>query len=195
MSKIDDAGRIGIYILTYPGDFHLSTVLVRSIRRFNPDIPIMIIPGEGFDREHHPFDVPIMPEPSGLFWPKVGYQDRKIWAFQGPFETFLYLDADTICTKSLEPLFERIALQKGNFLYVQPWLDDQEWQSVVRDTSHPKHEQFVEHAFSTIGQGPLADFDPDHDFLSNSKFNSGVFASRRLAIQERDFESLNGTER
>lgn len=62
-----------------------------------------------------------------------------------------------------------------------PGVDDREWQSVVRDTSHPQHEKFVEHAFSTIGRGPLADFDPDHDFLSSSKFNSGVFASRRLA--------------
>ena len=126
MSGIDDAGRFGIYILTYPGDFYLSAVLVRSIKRFNPDDPIMIISGEGFDREHHPFDVPIMPEPSGLFWPEVGYQDRKIWAFQGLFETFLYLDADRICTQSLGSLIERIARQKGNFLYVQPWIDDQE---------------------------------------------------------------------
>ena len=40
-----------------------------------------------------------------------------------------------------------------------------------------------------------AKFDPDHDFLSRSKFNTGVFASRRLAIKESDFESLNHAER
>jgi len=226
MRGIDDTGRFGIYILTYPGDFHLSTVLVRSIKRFNPDVPIMIIPGEGFDREYHPFDVPIMPEPSGPFLPTVGYQDRKIWAFQGPFEIFLYLDADTICLKSLDPLIERISQEKDNFFYVQPWIDEQEWQSVIRDPAHPKHEAFFHQAFSTIvGKraskkvssdrrkrlpnrggplanvdpdhdfGPLSNFDPDHDFLSRSKFNTGVFASRRLAIKESHFESLNRAER
>ncbi len=155
----------------------------------------MIIPGEGFDRENHPFDVPIMPEPSGSFWPKIGHQDRKVWAFQGPFERFLYLDADTICTKSLDQLMKRTLSQQGDFIYVQPWMDDQSWQSVIRDPCHSKHEQFVQHSISTIGHGPLAEFDPDHDFLSYHKFNTGVFASRRLAIKEADFRSLNRAER
>jgi hypothetical protein len=107
----------GIYILTYPGDFHLSGILVRSIQQVSPDIPIMIIPGEGFDRNNHPFDVPIMPEPGG-FWAGIGYQDRDFWAFQGPFETFLYMDADTLCVKSLDSLAQRVAGQQGDFIYV-----------------------------------------------------------------------------
>jgi hypothetical protein len=51
----------GIYILTYPGDYHLSMILVRSIQQVSPDLPIMIIPGEGFDLNEHPFDIPVMP--------------------------------------------------------------------------------------------------------------------------------------
>jgi len=84
---------LGAYILTYPGDFHLSSSLIQSLRHFHPDLPIMIIPGEGFNRADHPFDVEVMPEPEG-FWRRVGHQSRDFWAFQGPFEKFLYLDAD-----------------------------------------------------------------------------------------------------
>lgn len=48
----------GIYIMTYPGDYQLSTILVRSIQEVSPGMPIMIIPGEGFDLDDHPFDIP-----------------------------------------------------------------------------------------------------------------------------------------
>src|SRR5919106_151932 len=117
MTTIDQTAAFGVYILTYPGDFHLSTILVRSIRGISPGVPIMVIPGEGFDRGDHPFDVPVMAAPTGSFWPELGHMDRKFWAFQGPFETFLYLDADTICTRSLDPLVDRVARQETDFIF------------------------------------------------------------------------------
>ena len=95
-----DTKDFGIYILTYPGDYHLATALIRSLQYFNRNIPIMVIPGEGFNRDDHPFDVPIMTIPEG-FWDKLGHGSRKFWCFQGPFEKFLYLDADIICLRSL----------------------------------------------------------------------------------------------
>ena len=42
-------------------------MLVQSIRHHNPGVPLMIIPGEGFERAEHPFDVPVMPAPGGRF--------------------------------------------------------------------------------------------------------------------------------
>jgi hypothetical protein len=185
----------GVYVLTYPGDFHLSLALVQSLRQLNPGVPVMIIPGEGLERDNHPFDVPVMPVPTGHFWPRIGHQDRKLWAFQGPFETFLYLDADTICTGSLDPLIGRIARQQKDFILVQPWIDDQDWSAAMRDPAHPQHDSFVRHAGSTIGRGPLAKFDPDLDFHARYPFNSGAFASRRLAIKEEDLASLHDAER
>jgi hypothetical protein len=121
--------------------------------------------------------------------------DRKFWAFQGPFETFLYLDADTICTASLDPLIRRLARQQKDFVLVQPWIEDQEWSSVVRDPTHPLHDSYVRHVAGTIGRGPLARFDPDLDFFARYPFNAGVFASRRLAITEVDLAQLNEAER
>ena len=184
----------GIYILTYPGDFHLSTMLVRSIQQVSPDIPIMIIPGEGFDRNNHPFDVPIMSEPKG-FWAEIGHQDRDFWAFQGPFETFLYMDADTLCVKSLDSLAQRIAGQQGDFIYVQPWMSDEDWLAILKDQSHPDHEHYLQGVRNEVGPAVLLEFDPEHDFFAHKFFNSGVFASRRFAISESDLASLNRAER
>jgi hypothetical protein len=107
----------------------------------------------------------------------------------------LYLDADTICTRTLGPLIERITRQRGDFIYVQPWIDDHEWRQVVLDPAHQHHAAYVHHVSKTIGRGPLARFDPDHDCLARYPFNTGAFASRRLAIKETDFASLNRAER
>jgi hypothetical protein len=73
MRGIERDGQFGVYVLTYPGDFHLSRVLVQSIRHHNPGVPLMIIPGEGFERADHPFDVSVMPVPGGRFWPTLGH--------------------------------------------------------------------------------------------------------------------------
>jgi hypothetical protein len=185
----------GIYVMTYPGDYHLSTMLVRSIQQVSPDLPIMIIPGEGFDLNDHPFDVPILPLPSTGFWAEIGHQDRDFWAFQGPFETFLYLDADTIVVKSLDDLAKRISKQAGDFIYIHTWVEDEQWRRVIQDPQHPQHQEFRQTVSRDIGQGPLAEFDPGHDFFAHKTFNSGVFAGRRSAIKESDLASLNEAER
>ena len=184
----------GVYILTYPGDFHLSTVLVRSLQHVSPDIPIMIIPGEGFDRDDHPFDVPIMPTPTS-FWAQMGHMDRCFWSFQGPFATFLYLDADMICTKSLDDLRQRIVQHPGNFMYVHPSISDQDWRILIDDPTHPEHEKLVQQVKREIGRLSLTEFDPDYNLFANYPFNAGLFASRRLAITATDFASLNHAEK
>lgn len=47
-----------IYILTYPDDFHLSSILVHSIQQVSPDILIMIIPFE----DHQQYGANILPK-------------------------------------------------------------------------------------------------------------------------------------
>lgn len=187
--------RFGVYVMTYPGDYHLSTMLVRSIQRVSPQLPVMIIPGEGFDLDDHPFDVPVMSPPTEGFWAEIGHQDRDFWAFQGPFDTFLYLDADTIVVKTLDDLAARISRQEGEFLYIHTWVGDDEWQSAIEDPRHPRHQECRQSVSRDIGRGPLAEFDPEHDFFARKTFNSGVFAGSRSAIKESDLASLNWAER
>jgi hypothetical protein len=192
---LDATAPFGIYVMTYPGDYHLSTVLVRSIQAVSPQIPIMILPGEGFDVENHPFDIPVMPVPTTGFWAEIGHQDRDFWCFQGPFEKFLYLDADTLVVKSLDALAQRILAQEGDFIYTLSIMDDAHWSAVIADPNHPEHASFRQRIASDVGEGPLPEFDPEHDFYAHKTFNSGIWASRRLTITESDLEVLNRRER
>lgn len=186
---------IGIYVLTYPGDYYLSKPLIESLRRFAPSIPVMIIPGEGLDREDHPFDVPIMPHPGG-FWGEIGHADRKFWSFQGPFEKFVYLDADIICSRNLDRLFKQLEQQDGNFLNLQLPYDDETWRSAITDTNHILHNTFIRRINSQLGDiNLLHEFDPDYDPFGHYPFNDGLFASSRYTIDEQAFKDLNDRER
>lgn len=185
----------GIYILTYPGDYYLSTALVRSLKYFAPEIPIMIIPGEGVDRDDHPFDVPLMPVPGG-FWGKMGHADRKFWSFQGPFEKFIYLDGDVICTQSITPFIEQIKQKDGRYIIVEVSIDDGVWCSAVSDTEHKLHGHCINRVHQQLGNVDLlSKFDPKFDPFSHYTFNNGIFASSRLTIGEKNFEDLYNRER
>ena len=135
-----------------------------------------------------------MPLPAG-FWAEIGHQDRCFWAFQGPFDTFVYLDADMICTKSLESLRRRITQQQGNFIYVHTSIGDQDWLTLINDPDSSDNQKYARQVKREIGRDPLMQFDPSYDLFANCPFNSGVFASRRFAITESDLASLNEAER
>jgi hypothetical protein len=115
MERFGETTNFGVYIPTYPGDFYLSIILVRSIQHVSPGIPIMI--PEGFDRDHHPFNVPIISAPTGSFWPEIGHQERKFWCFAGPFDTFLYFDADTVPDHSIHWRIAFPGKKRSPFLY------------------------------------------------------------------------------
>ncbi|MBL1294523.1 MAG: hypothetical protein COB61_011730 [Thiotrichales bacterium] len=186
MEKIEDAN-FGIYILTYPGDFHLSTALVESIQYFNPGVPVVIIPGEGFDLASHPFKVPVMDVPGG-FWGEMGYSDRKFWAFQGPFNKFLYIDADMICLRNISSLISDICACGEDFVFLQSIRDDPDWKTIIADSDHKLHQGYMVHFQTQIGNLPILEqFDPDFDPFRSYPINSGFFASARKAFSEQDF--------
>lgn len=186
---------IGVYLLTYPGDYHLSSALIRSLRHFGCDVPIVIIPGEGVDPDDTPFDVPVMRPPGG-FWGELGHADRKFWAFQGPFEKFVYLDADIICTRPIAPFLEGIAEQRGRFLAASIPIADADWRTAVADRSNARHDMCVRRVSSQLGNVDLlAEFDPLFDPYARYPFNSGLFASSRDTIPEEAFADLHARER
>lgn len=188
-------GELGFYILTYPGDYHLATALIQSLRHFGCDMPIMIIPGEGVDPNDHPFDVPLMSPPTG-FWAEMGHADRKFWAFQGPYDKFVYLDSDVICTRPLAPFISQLRNQSGLFLDANLPIEDSEWQAAVRDPTNALHDVCVNRVSSQLGNASLlADFDPEFDPYSRYPFNSGLFASSRDTIPEQAFANLHSRER
>jgi hypothetical protein len=74
-------------------------------------------------------------------------------------------------------------------------MSDDDWSAIVRDPSHPDHDRCLQDIRKEVGPDAMLKFDPGHDFLAHKNFNSGVFASRRLAISESDLSSLNRAER
>lgn len=172
----------GIYILTYPKDFHLCKVLINSLNYFHPNIPVMILPGSGFDVNNHPFnDIPIM-EPPNSYLRNIGDYDRKFWMFQGPFKKFLYIDADIICVKSIENLINLILKENDSFFYVnvpQSFIE-------VKDSQNPKVLKSIQNYIMSGQLGNLENikkFDPTYDFFSIPLFNSGLFASSKESIK------------
>lgn len=184
----------GIYVLTYPGDYYLSLPLVRSLQHFNPGIPVMIIPGEGFDHNNHPFDVPVMDIPDG-YWGQLGHADRKFLCFQGPFKRFLYLDADIICIRSLETFKQRVLAHKEPFIFVTQPIKHRVWSIAIEDSSHPQHQECTGRVHAQLGNvSLLQEFDPDYKPFARYTFNNGVFASSRLVLSEADFHDLHERE-
>jgi hypothetical protein len=186
----------GIYILTYPGDYHLSSALVKSLQYFTPEIPIMIIPGDNFNYDDNPFcNIPIMKDPGG-FWSKMKYIDRKFWAYAGPFERFLYLDGDVLCVRSFESLLQRIKAETGPFLYVAHMPEIFE----VQHKTETQIAQIREINKLRVLEGQLGVpermkcFDPAYRFEDNYAFNAGLIASSVSTLRERDFEELHAKE-
>ncbi len=186
----------GIYVLTYPGDYHLSTALISSLKHFHPDIPIVIIPGEGFDINDHPFDVPVMSEPQG-FWGKMGHADRKLWVFQGEFQKFLYLDADMICTRPIKNLIDRIMAQKDKFIFAQEETGKSTaWTEAITNKNHERHDACVAMVRSQLGNPDyISQFDTQYDPYNRYPFNTGIFACSIDTLPESAFEELNIKER
>lgn len=183
----------GIYVMTYPKDYRLSRALVNSLKFFSPQYPITIIPGAGFNYNDHPFDdCPIMKPPATGFWSQIDHADRKFWAFQGLYEKFLYLDADVICTHSIDALVNAIIREDapfiyGNLMYVL---------NGVRYSFENESDIELIRRLQRISTGQLGNldniklFDPAFNVSQRFTINSGVFASSRDTLHEEDFESL-----
>ena len=184
------AEKFGIYILTYPGDFHLSYALIGSIRYLHPDVPICIIPGEGFDYQDHPFDVPILKVPDG-YLAKLGYQYLCLWAFKGHFEKFLYLDADMLCLTSLQKLIDKIYSIQSPFFLSEQVIPKEQWDEIIGNPEHEQHVGMRALTSRRIGNVQLLkELDPTYDPYRYFPFNSGIFASSAGAISDYDIESL-----
>jgi hypothetical protein len=123
------------------------------------------------------------------------HADRKFWAFQGPYEKFIYLDADIICTRPLAPFIARLQARTGCFVDVQLPIEDAEWRLAIANSDHALHELCMSRVPSQLGNvGLLAEFDPGFDPYARYPFNSGLFASSRETIPEAAFADLHSRE-
>jgi len=173
-------GRIGVY--TLGNDAYADWVLgfLESFRSYNPSTELIFVPYD--DRIER--IAALAPKYNfTLFqdlelvkrWesigaalspgkPSVQKMFRKFAAFDGPFDHFLFLDADIIVLSAVNEWMHRIVASGADFAYFDA---DFEW--VYAD---PDFRERMKREFDSRG------------------FNAGVFLSRRGFLRPEDFEAL-----
>ena len=116
-----DKKRKGVYFSANDAVYDWAIAFLNSYRRFNPDLPIYLIPfDEDCDRlldVQSEYDFEIYTDPSFERLETIGeafelghapgvgpYWFRRYAAFCGPLDEFLYLDARQIVLVNLKPL-------------------------------------------------------------------------------------------
>lgn len=169
----------GIYIKTFKPDYHLAKALIASLRRYCKDVPIIVIPDDGFAASTIWGERTLVLD-DNFARSLTGYY-KKLWVFLGPFDRFLYLDADMLCLKDPAQLIEHICELKPPFFAV--CRERKIKQYLETEAFEDTKAVFQRH----IGDlGLLAEFDSEYDIFSRFPFNSGLFASTR-DLFSRDF--------
>jgi hypothetical protein len=114
------AGRYGVYFLANDHVLDRAIAFLNSFRRFNPTLPLCLIPfGEDIGRlrgmrDRYGFEVwsgdPALlracDEISRSFHGQVLGHYRKLVAWEGDYDRFVYIDTDTVVLGSVEFVFE-----------------------------------------------------------------------------------------
>ena len=165
----------GIYTLANDGVFDSALALFESLQTFAPGMSVRVIPYDerqqrlsaatsGFGYSY--FESPAIAALHDLgreFYPTQDFAARgfrKLAAFEGPFERFLFLDSDVLALSPLPALFESFAASRADLLHFDTDLDQ-----VYRPG--PLRERF--HARGARG------------------FNAGLFGGRRRALTVQAF--------
>lgn len=173
--------KFGISILANDAVSDWLTALLESIKCHCPELPVSVIPfnerlqGVASLQETYDFEILRVEMLNNLdrigskFFPEshLKHHFRKLAAFEGPFDCFLCLDADTLILTHPFPLLEAFAASSYDFLCFDTDLDQVYWPG-------PFRERMVRE-FHSIG------------------FNTGTFASRKGALGLADFVGLSSS--
>jgi hypothetical protein len=127
----------GVYCLANDNVAEWFEAFIRSFRRFNPDMPLTLIPfNESISRLkalQSQFQFDIMEEApcrrfDALAMPVMGTDRlagtyRKFACFFGPYDEFLFLDSDVMVLTALPRLFEAYAKSNYDFVFFDYNLD------------------------------------------------------------------------
>lgn len=173
----------GIYIKTFKPDYHLAKALISSIRTFTSDTPIIIIPDDDFTKASlWGYEALVLRD---SFSQSLRGYYKKLWAFLGPFDRFLYLDADMLCLRDPKPLLDWIQTTSKPFFGVCR-------ESKIRLVHEGEdNEQRLRICQDHIGDANLLkEFDPNYSITKSFPFNSGLFASTRDYLPPESIQSV-----
>ncbi len=143
----------GIYTLANDGVFDSAVALFESLHTFAPGLPVRVIPYD--DRQqrlaaatrafgYSYFESPAIDALHDLgreFYPDQDFAARgfrKLAAFEGPFERFLFLDSDVVALSPLLPLLESFAASRADLLHFDTDLDQVYRPGPLRDRFHAR---------------------------------------------------------
>jgi hypothetical protein len=166
--------------LTLANDAVLEWVraLLSSLREHCPGLPVAVIPFDDrqerlaallAERGHEYFDEPVVSRLHSLgrrFYPNDEFSARgfrKLAAFSGPFERFLFLDSDVVALGPVEDLLEAIERSAADLVHF-----DTDVEQVYRDGEIYRE---------LTARRPVVGF------------NAGLFASRRGLLSAEPFEA------
>ncbi|MFF7636341.1 hypothetical protein ACFZB9_24815 [Kitasatospora sp. NPDC008050] len=143
----------GVYFVANDRVFDLATVFLTSFRRHNPDIALRLIP---FDAEHHRLaalgerygftlwaDQELLSrcdEISLAFHEHPKGHFRKLAAWAGEFNEFLYIDSDTAVLRNIDFVFDR--LSGHGFLTATSHLPGRAWKDGIEESGKLTPEQY-----------------------------------------------------
>lgn len=152
-------GKRGVYFVANDRVAELVTVFLNSFRRSNPDIPLRLIPFDGeYGRiaalgDRYGFTVwddeqllARCDEISLSFHERRKGHFRKLAAWEGEFDEFLYIDSDTAVLRNIDFVFDHLA--EYGFLTATSNLPGRAWKETIRQAGKLKAEQY-EYAANT----------------------------------------------
>ena len=128
----------GIFTLANDVVIDSTLALFESLKTFAPDLPLRIIPYDTQQQRlaflahrfgHSYFESPLLDSLHRLgksFYPLQEFAARgfrKLAAFEGPFDRFLFLDSDVVALSPLAPLLQAIESSQADLVHFDTDLD------------------------------------------------------------------------
>lgn len=145
----------GVYFLADDGVFDLVVTFLNSFRKYNPDIPLCLIPyneNTGRLRElqaayrfflySRAEVLARCDEISARFHPRVVGHYRKLACWEGDFDEFIYIDVDTVVLRDIDFVFPFLSSYEFITSHSNlPWLLEWVWKPSILGTGRLSIEQ------------------------------------------------------
>jgi hypothetical protein len=131
--------------------------------------------------------------PLGGYWDTLGHWNKGFCAFApyAPYEKFICLDGDMLCTSSFNGLIERLRKSDRNSLFATIFTQDDLWRKIIENESHPQHKKAKDWVRRGLGNVEnMHRFDSAFDPYAICPISSGIYASTRGAIPEKAIMDL-----
>lgn len=168
----DAPSTFGFVTACHPGDHHLVTATLASIRRYCPGVPICLLADGPVDVSalQKTYDLIViqtqdLPDPELRALVSGNYRVKQLAMWHGPFDHYVWIDSDAIVWGDLIP-------------HVRFDLDFQIfWPGISIDPTETTPPAWLDHFYFNLEA--LSRYDPDFEWRGHPYFSAGVYACKR----------------